>query len=169
MGYGPWTIDKIMPVIHLTTHINAPAERVFDLARSITLHQLSMAHTGEKAVAGVTAGLIQLGQTVTWQAKHLFKKRLLTVRITAMEPYHFFTDEMVQGDFASMRHHHFFKTVGNGTAMTDEFSFTSPYGVLGQLVNRCFLTQYMQRLLQQRNAIIKEYAESHAWKAVLST
>ena len=78
--------------VFLTTHINAPVERVFDLARSITLHQESMRHTDEKAVGGVTEGLIQLGQTVTWQAKHLFKTRLLTVQITAMVPYESFTD-----------------------------------------------------------------------------
>ncbi len=153
--------------IHLTTLVNAPAERVFDLARSITLHQESMAHTDEKAVAGVTKGLIQLGQTVTWQAKHLFKTRLLTVQITAMVPYESFTDEMVEGDFKNMRHHHYFKATANGTVMEDEFSFASPYGVLGQMVDRYFLTQYMKRLLRQRNAVIKAYAESHTWKTVL--
>ena len=41
-----------MPVIYLTTIINAPQELVFDLSRSIDLHQTSMQHTNEKAVAG---------------------------------------------------------------------------------------------------------------------
>jgi ligand-binding SRPBCC domain-containing protein len=147
--------------ISLTTIITAPVERVFDLARSITLHEKSMAHTSEKAVAGVTSGLIQLGETVTWQAKHLFKTRALTVQITAMQPYEFFSDEMVKGDFKTMRHHHYFKAADNGTIMTDEFTFTSPFGLLGKITNALFLTNYMKRLLQQRNNIIKEYAESN--------
>ena len=40
-----------MPTITLTTIIKAPIENVFDLARSIDLHQHSMQHTKEKAVA----------------------------------------------------------------------------------------------------------------------
>ncbi|MEO6654611.1 MAG: hypothetical protein ABIO36_00865 [Pyrinomonadaceae bacterium] len=59
-----------MPVINLETKINAPIERVFDLARSLDLHQRSMVHTQERAVGGVISGLIDLGQTVTWKAIH---------------------------------------------------------------------------------------------------
>jgi hypothetical protein len=62
-----------MPTIHLTTFIEAPVKRVFDLSRNITLHKKSMQNTGETAIAGVTSGLINLNETVTWQAKHLFK------------------------------------------------------------------------------------------------
>ena len=126
-----------------------------------------MEHTDETAISGVTSGLIQLGQSVTWQAKHLFKTRLLTVEITAMEPYECFTDEMQRGDFKTMQHHHYFKATDIGSVMTDEFRFTSPFGLLGRVVNHLFLTKYMKKLLQQRNAVIKEYAESHKWKTVL--
>jgi hypothetical protein len=60
-----------MPKIELHTEIDAPIERVFDLARSIDLHMLSTSHTNEKAIAGKTSGLIGLGEWVTWRAKHL--------------------------------------------------------------------------------------------------
>jgi len=66
-----------MPAIQLTTVIHAPVNVVFDLSRSINLHMESMTHTNEKAVGGVTNGLIQQGETVTWSAKHLFKTRML--------------------------------------------------------------------------------------------
>jgi hypothetical protein len=59
-----------MPKIELTTHINAPIGRVFDLSRSIDLHMESTKKTGEKAIAGKTSGLIELGETVIWRAKH---------------------------------------------------------------------------------------------------
>ena len=57
--------------IELTTEIAAPRERCFDLARSIDLHLLSTQGTGERTIAGVTSGLIGLGQEVTWQGRHL--------------------------------------------------------------------------------------------------
>jgi len=85
-----------------------------------------------------------------------------------MQPYTFFTDEMVKGDFKSMRHHHYFKQQKDGsTIMTDDFYFQSPYGLLGKIVNTLFLTGYMRRLLANRNAVIKHYAETGRWKTVL--
>jgi hypothetical protein len=54
-----------MPAIDLNTLIRAPRERVFDLARSIDVHQDSTRGTEERAVAGVTKGLIGMGGEVT--------------------------------------------------------------------------------------------------------
>lgn len=86
-----------MPVIKLTTEIQAPLERAFDLARSVELHIASTAHTGERAVAGVTSGLMALGQEVTWRARHFGTWQHLTSRITAfVRPFHF-RDSMVRG------------------------------------------------------------------------
>ena len=56
-----------MTRIELVTSIKAPAERCFDLARSIDLHMASTSGTGEQAIAGITSGLIGLGQEVTWR------------------------------------------------------------------------------------------------------
>ena len=83
-----------MPKIHLTSFIAAPIERVFDLSRSINLHQISTASTNEKVINGVLTGLINKGETVTWQAKHLFKTRQFTSKITEMQSPVFFIDEM---------------------------------------------------------------------------
>ncbi len=156
-----------MPTIHLTTFIAAPAERVFDLARSIDLHRKSMAHTGEEAIAGTTNGLIRLDETVTWKAKHLGKVRILKSRITAMNAPLSFTDEMVDGDFKSIRHEHHFKRIDNGTLLIDLFTFEAPYGGLGRLFNHIYLMGYMKKLLEIRNQAIKEYAESEKWKFIL--
>ena len=156
-----------MPTIHLTTFVAAPPERVFDLARSIDLHRKSMAHTGEEAIAGTTSGLIGLDETVTWKAKHLGKTRVLRSRITEMKPPFSFTDEMVDGDFRSIRHEHHFKRIDNGTLLIDLFHFESPFGVMGRLLNRIYLTKYMKTLLELRNKSIKEYAESDKWKFIL--
>lgn len=156
-----------MPTIHLTTFIAAPAEVVFDLSRHIGLHKESMASYKEEAVAGTRFGLIENDETVTWQAKHLFKNRLLRVKVTGMKKPETFISEQLQGDFKMMKHEHHFKPCDNGTIMIDLFHFESPYGILGQWVNSLHLTKYMKRLLEQRNKTIKEFAEGERWKMLL--
>ena len=158
-----------MPTIHLTTFISAPIDRVFDLARSIDLHKRSMAHTKEEPVAGTTSGLINLNETVTWKAKHLGKTRFLKSKITALEKPFLFSDEMAEGDFKSLLHQHHFKQVENGTIMIDIMDFEVPYGSFGRLFSKFYLTSYLRRLLEQRNQVIREYAETDKWKHVLNT
>lgn len=157
-----------MPVIHLTTIIHAPIERVFDLSRSLDLHQQSMAHTNEKAIAGKKTGLIEESEWVKWQAIHLLKTRTLKVLITKMQPYTFFEDVMLEGDFKSIRHRHYFISEGNATSMKDEFFFELPYGIAGKFTSP-FFTSYMRKLLCKRNLVIKEFAETDKWKSVLPT
>jgi ligand-binding SRPBCC domain-containing protein len=159
---------KTMPIIHLTTYIAAPVERVFDLSRSIDVHKKSMSHTNEQAVAGTTSGLIQQHETVTWKAKHLGKIRVMKVRISEMLAPQSFTDEMVQGDFKQMKHEHHFKPIENGTLMIDLFSFESPYGTIGKIANYFFLQRYLRRMLEKRNLAIKEFAEGDKWKFLLN-
>ncbi|GHA59627.1 SRPBCC family protein [Pontibacter akesuensis] len=156
-----------MPVIYLETLIAAPAARCFDLSRSIDLHQLSTAATQETAVAGITEGLINLNQEVTWRAKHFGIWQHLTSKITAFERPTYFVDEMVQGSFRRFHHTHSFKYNNELTTMQDIFDYTSPLGILGKLADKLFLKKYMTQLLQQRNLVIKAYAESERWQEVL--
>jgi ligand-binding SRPBCC domain-containing protein len=156
-----------MPYIHLTTFIAAPVERVFNLSRSIDLHKQSMKRYSEAAVQGTTFGLIGFGETVTWRAKHLFKERLLKVKITFLQSPHTFIDEQVEGDFAMLKHEHFFKPIQNGTLMIDQFRYEIGNGRLGDFLNKVYLTKYMERLLEERNTVIKEVAEGPQWKKFL--
>lgn len=157
-----------MPTIHLTTFIAAPAEVVFNLSRHIGLHKESMSKHGEEAVAGTRFGLIEKEETVTWKARHLFKNRLLRVKITEMKKGEMFIDEQAEGDFKMMKHEHYFKPCANGTILIDLFHFESPYGAIGKWFNSLYLTRYMKRLLEQRNKTIKEFAETDKWKKLLS-
>ena len=52
--------------------------------------------------------------------------------------------------------------------MKDVFEFQSPLGIIGSIFNHLILTAYMQKLLMDRNAVIKEFAETDKWKTVLS-
>ncbi|MEM7697756.1 MAG: SRPBCC family protein [Verrucomicrobiota bacterium] len=152
-----------MPLIEIVTMIGAPVDRVFDLSRSIDAHILSAEGSGESAVGGRTSGLIELGETVTWEAVHLGLRQRLTVEITRFDGPRMFEDEMTEGAFASMRHVHRFERLAEGTMMRDEFSFAAPFGILGRLAEILFLTQYMRRFLITRNRCLKEMAESGQW------
>ena len=156
-----------MPTIHLTTFVAAPVDRVFDLSRNIDLHKHSMSKHKEEAVAGVRFGLIEIDESVTWKAKHLFKTRMLRTRITEMVKPNMFVDEQAEGDFKMMRHEHHFKPCENGTIMIDIINFEAPYGSAGKLVNSLFLTRYMKKLIEHRNKVIKEFAESDKWRKLL--
>ena len=156
-----------MPKIHLTSFIAAPIERVFDLSRSINLHKISTASTNEKAIGGTMNGLINKNETVTWQARHLFKTRQFTSKITEMQSPDFFIDEMVKGDFESFHHEHHFKAAANGTIMIDLISFESTYGLIGKMANSILIISYIKKFLKKRNAVIKDYAETQKWKAIL--
>lgn len=149
-----------MPLLIINTRINAPIEICFDLARSIDLHQVSMKHTGEKAVAGITKGLIGLDESVTWKGRHFGILMTLTSKITEFQFPYMFVDEMVKGPFARMKHKHLFTEVEGNTLMVDEFDYTSPLGILGKAVDFIFLKSYMTRLLIHRNLVIKNIAES---------
>ncbi|WP_255563230.1 hypothetical protein [Mucilaginibacter sp. 21P] len=84
-----------MPVITLTTIINAPVERCFDISRDIDIHIASTVHTGERAIAGRTSGLIGLGESVTWRAKHFGIWQNLTSKITEFKFPEYFVDCLI--------------------------------------------------------------------------
>ncbi len=148
-----------MPTIRLETRIHAPVERCFDLARDVGAHVGSTSRTRERAVSGVTTGLLGLGDVVTWEATHLGVRQRLTVRITRFEPPHRFIDEMVSGAFHGFTHEHTFETISDGTLMVDVFAYTSPLGPLGRIADRLFLCRYMRTFLAERNRYLKQMAE----------
>lgn len=148
-----------MPVIRIETRIAAPIEMCFDLSRYIDLHMRSTPGTNEVAVAGVTSGLIGLGESVTWEATHFGVRQRLTSKITAFDrPVHF-RDSMVEGAFARFDHDHYFRSDGSETIMLDVFDYTSPLGMLGQMADRLFLMRCMRRLLEKRAEIVHGEAE----------
>lgn len=154
-----------MPRVVLSTYIAAPPERCFDLSRSVELHMQSTAGTGEVAIGGRTRGLLELGEEVTWRARHFGVWQALTSRIVAYDRPRHFRDSMVHGPFTRLDHDHHFGQDGRGaTIMRDVFDFTAPLGLLGRVAERLVLTWYLRRFLEARNREIKTIAESDAWR-----
>ena len=74
-----------MPEIYLETYVAAPIEICFDLCLNVNAHE---AAGHGRAVAGMTQGQMQLGDTVTWEAVHFGVRQRLTSKIVAYERPH---------------------------------------------------------------------------------
>lgn len=144
-----------MQTITVETTIGAPIERCFDAARDLDLHLRSLAHTNERAVAGRTSGLIELGEEVTWRARHFGVVQHFTSRITGFDRPRWFQDSMQRGAFRSFVHDHFFAEEGQHTRMTDVLAFAAPLGILGRIAETLVLRRYLTRLLTGRAEAIR--------------
>lgn len=156
-----------MQTIRVETRIAAPAMRCFLLSLNIDLHMDTTAQTRERAIAGVTHGLIGLGETVTWEGRHFGLRLRHTSKIVIYEPPRFFCDEMIDGVFRSFRHEHHFSESAGETVMRDVLEFSAPMGWLGGLAERLVLRSYLYGFLGERNAMIRQVAESDRWRLYL--
>ena len=153
-----------------TTLIDAPIDRVFDLSRSIEVHLLANVHENEQALAvgGLTTGLVGLDEQVTWRAKHFGLWHDLTSKATVVKPPTHLQVTMVEGIFRSMQANHLFRSLPSGaTELRDTFAIAAPLPILGPIAEALFLRRYMIALNRERNAVIKQLAESDGWQRYL--
>lgn len=143
-----------MTTINLVTKIKASKQTVFDVSRNINIHQQSASKTNEKAIAGITSGLINYNETVTWRGKHFGFYLTHKSRITAMTPHNYFVDEMEEGKFKTFKHEHFFEEKNGTTIMTDKLQYETPFGILGKLFDFLFLKRHLTVFLLERNKIL---------------
>jgi ligand-binding SRPBCC domain-containing protein len=148
-----------MTTIHLTTKIKAPKQIVFNASRNIDIHQQSASPSKEKAIAGITSGLINLNETVTWRGKHFGFYLTHKSRITVMNFYDYFVDEMEKGKFKSFKHEHFFEEENGITIMKDKLQYETPFGIFGELFDILFLEKHLTNFLLERNKVLKEVSE----------
>ncbi|HND05934.1 MAG TPA: adenylyltransferase/cytidyltransferase family protein, partial [Candidatus Obscuribacter sp.] len=141
-----FALDK---VLFITSAV--PPHKASGVTDARIRHEMVEAHldsthgTAERAVAGVTTGLIGPGDEVTWEARHFGVRQRLTVRITAFDRPAHFQDVMISGAFARMVHDHHFADDAASTVMRDRFDFASPLGPLGALADRLVLLPYLRR------------------------
>lgn len=148
-----------MTTINLTTKINAPIQVVFDLNRNIDIHKLSTSKSNETAIDGVTTGLINQGETVTWRGKHFGIYFTHKSIISEMEFPNYFVDEMVEGRFKKFCHQHHFVQEKSCTIMTDSIEYQTPFGMFGSLFDKIILQNYLTHFINERNDFIKKVAE----------
>lgn len=157
-----------MSTIHLTTFIAAPIERVFDLSRNLAIYKTLMQGRKEKFTSGSASNLMSHGETITFQAKHFGKSRLVTTRVMDLKKPSSIVQEQVKGDLVHFKHEHHFKAVENGTILIDLIDFEGPRDVFGKLMGKLYLKKYLEAYVSKRNSLIRQYAETEKWRAVLS-
>lgn len=150
-----------MTTIKLQTKIKAPIQIVFDLSRNIDIHQQSAGKTNERAIDGITTGLINYNETVTWRGKHFGIYLTHKSRMTAMNFYDYFVDEMEEGKFKYFKHEHFFEEHDGITTMTDKLSYKTPFGIFGNLFDSLFLKKHLTDFILERNAVLRTLSEQH--------
>lgn len=156
-----------MAEIHLTTVIYAPKQRVFDLARCVSLHKRHFESHKIFPSTGKTSGLLEIRDYTMWNGKVGNKKKQFVLDVVTMDKHDFYRDEMRKDVFDSFIHEHFFKEIDNGTIMIDQVAYQVPHGFIGNPVNKACAEKYINTYLKGRNAMIKEYAEGNNWRAIL--
>ena len=149
-----------MTTIHLITKIKAPIETVFNNSRNITIHIEAASKTNEKAIAGVTSGLIELDETVTWEGIHFGLKLQHQSKITQLQFPNYFTDEMVEGCFKTFKHEHTFTHENGTTIMEDKLMYETPFGIFGKIFDKIVLEKYLTNFLLERNRSLKILSEN---------
>ena len=148
-----------MTTIIITTNYYAPIETVFDTNRDIDIHQQSASKTEEIAIAGITSGLINKNETVTWKGKHFGVYLTHQSLISELIFPTYFVDEQLKGKFKSFKHQHFFEQKENYVEVTDILNYETPYGIFGKLFDKLFLKKHLTDFIMKRNAVLKNLAE----------
>jgi len=130
-GSTGWT--RLDAPLALITMIAASPAACFDLSLNVHAHTASMGPSGERAVAGVTAGLLSGSDTVTWEARHFGIPFRMTSKVDEFERPLRFVDYQVGGPFGRWWHEHLFEAAPDGgTCMRDHvIEFRSPLGPIG--------------------------------------
>lgn len=136
----------------MTSTFDVPIGQVFERSLDVDFHQQSMAASGEEIVGGVSSGLMGLGDTVTWRAKHFGIWWRMTSIISEFDAPTYFVDQQLKGPFKRFRHEHHFAEGPNGsTTMRDVIEYAAPAGPLGRVVERLVLDRHLQALITLRN------------------
>lgn len=153
-----------MTKIELSTHIQAPIARCFDLARSIELNSNLY---NENPAHKITRGLLETGQRVQRVTSYLGMRYISEIELKHCTKPYFFSDEMKEGPFITFVHDHFFYEFPYETIMVDNVYFRSPWGLLGEAADTLLIKRYILQMLKRRNKTIKQYAEGDTWQLLI--
>jgi ligand-binding SRPBCC domain-containing protein len=148
-----------MVELEVQTHIDAQPSVCFDVARDVDFHARSLAHTGERLISRPSHALLELGDEVEFEGRHLGVRQRLRAKIESFDRPRQFRDVMVRGAFRSFAHDHLFEPEAGGTLMRDRLRFVAPVWPAGLLVERVILRPYLTGLIRARGQEIKREAE----------
>ncbi len=157
-----------MTAIRCEVIVRAPAERCFDLARSVDLHVDSSAGIAARAVGGRRGGLSGEGDETVWSARFFGVRFSMTTRIEDFVFPTRFGDRMTRGLLRRFEHVYRFQPLDDGScAMSDELVVEASFGLVGRWMERFYLARRMDELVRSRLEHIKRVAEGYGWQLYL--
>jgi hypothetical protein len=156
-----------MNKMEFNTHIKAPIQRCFDLARSIDFHKISIDPVTEETVAGCTSGLIGPNQRVLMQSRLWGFQFSSELKITKFTPPFFFSYKITNSIFESIVHDYYFYDISEETVIVNHLFYQTRWGIFGDLLSVLFLEKYLAYIISKRNNLLREYAETSQWKELL--
>ena len=157
-----------MITVRHEVRVRAPAERCFDLARSVDLHVDSATDIAARAIDGKTHGLSGAGDETKWSARFCGVRFAMTTRVGDFAPPMGFGDRLTRGLLRQFGHvYRFTPLPGGGCTMMDELTIEAPFGPLGRLMERFYLSRRMTSLVRRRLEYIQRVAEGDAWRRYL--
>ncbi len=158
-----------MNKIEFNTHIKAPIQHCFDLARSIDFHKLSAGPIKEESVAGCMTGLIGYNQHALMKSELWGLQFCTEIKIVKFNPPFFLSYEITDSRFISVFHDYYFYDISEETVMINHFYYQTKWGLPGELFRFLFLEKFLSRMITKRNDLLREYAETEKWKDILPT
>ena len=154
-----------MVTIRCEVSVQAPAERCFDLARSVDLHVDSSTGIGARAIGGRRGGLSGEGNETVWSARFFGVRFSMTTRIEGFTFPTRFDDRMTRGLLRRFEHAYRFRPLPDGSCvMSDELMVEAPFGPVGRWMERFYLARRMDELVRLRLEHIKRVAEGDGWR-----
>lgn len=86
-----------MPIVVIETTTHAAVELCFDLAHNVTAHAESAAFSERIVEPGRTEGLLECGDLVAFEGRHLGIRQRFVSRITELDRPNRFVDEIIHG------------------------------------------------------------------------
>ena len=102
--------------------------------------------------------VMEAGTLIEYRLKlHGVPIRWLT-RIEVWEPPNRFVDVQVRGPYTAWHHTHTFEPDPDGTLMRDTVRYALPFGPLGEIARRAFVTRDLARIFDFRQEAVRTLA-----------
>lgn len=100
---------------------------------------------------------MKAGSLIDYTVRVLGMSLRWTTLITDYDPPHQFVDVQLKGPYSFWHHTHQFEKADGGTQMTDTVRYAMPFGILGRVAHRLFVTRQLQRIFRYRSEVLEAF------------
>lgn len=89
-----------------------------------------------------------------------FLKNNWLIKLTAFKENSLITDTQIKGPFSYWVHDHIFEEAEGKTKMTDRIRYELPFGILGKIAGKLFVSKMIEKQFEFRHNITKSLLEN---------